>query len=245
MKEQIKELRVKLDGLAQLVKSLTGPVFAIDTALIPYNLDIDAFIQKWKENSNFMIPISLNKAIESINSHELGKSYDSLILAKAWLGKILGELGESTPYGNDGQRKTIEDIEPTADKAKVVPELRNLVPPGAVCSGEMVDTWELNGKPMDDYDNMNHIERVDWLRESIKNLAENLPNYEEWLQEQIDNFYTTVKEDSKENFSNKEEEFMSSLPILEFEFSLVYKYLCEARFWLGFELQRIREHGKA
>ncbi len=170
MKEEIKELRVKIDGLAQLVKSMTGRVFAINTSAIPDNLDIDTFIKKWKENSNFMVPMKpLESSVESINNYEISKTYDSLILAKAWLGKILGELGESAAdvqvwtYFNDGFR----------DK--------------------------------------NHIEKVDWLREKIKNMMDN----------------TT--------------DFSQELPEIELEQGFVYKYLSEARFWLEFELQRIRE----
>ena len=59
---------------------------------------------------------------------------------------------------------------------------------------------------------MNHIEKVDWLREEIKNIID-----------------TTT-------------DFSQELPEIELEQGFVYKYLSEARFWLGFELQRIREN---
>jgi len=39
----------------------------------------------------------------------------SLLLAKAWLGVIKGILSTETPYVNDGKRKTVDDIHPTAD----------------------------------------------------------------------------------------------------------------------------------
>ena len=194
MKEEIKELRVKIDGLAQLVKSMTGHVFAINTSAIPDNLDIDTFIKKWKENSNFMVPMKpLESSVESIHNYELSKTYDSLILAKAWLGKILGELGEPTPYSNDGQRKTVQDIEPTADSVRIL---------------EVEKDYIADKK----WSEMNHIEKVDWLREEIKNIID-----------------TTT-------------DFSQELPEIELEQGFVYKYLSEARFWLGFELQRIREN---
>lgn len=194
MKEEIKELRVKIDGLAQLVKSMTGRVFAINTSAIPDNLDIDTFIKKWKENSNFMVPMKpLESSVESIHNYELSKTYDSLILAKAWLGKILGELGESTPYTKDGQRKTVQDIEPTADSVRIL---------------EIEKDYIADKK----WSEMNHIEKVDWLREEIKNIID-----------------TTT-------------DFSQELPEIELEQGFVYKYLSEARFWLGFELQRIREN---
>lgn len=183
MKEEIKELRINIDGLAQLTKSLNP---------------MDC-------NTN-------NPGLKN-NSKEIEKTYDSLILAKAWLGKVLGELGESTPYANDGSRKTVEDIEPAADTAEVVPGLREpFTGKNAREAKFNIDTWELNGRPMMDWDNFNHIERVDWLREEIKNII------------------------------NEGPDASSEYPELQLEQGFIYKYLSEARFWLGFELQRIREN---
>lgn len=69
---------------------------------------------------------------------------DALSMAKAWLGKLLGEIGEQSPYGND--YKTKEDIQPTADVAVTV------------------------DSPY--YDQMGYIEKVLHLRELIQDLAE-------------------------------------------------------------------------
>lgn len=190
MIQEIKNLRVQIDGLAQLVKELKP-------------------IEKGRKYQRVSLPINLKK----INSNEINKAYDSLILAKAWLGKVLQELGEPTPYTKDGQRKTVEDIEPTADQATIVHGLREpFTGKNSREPQKSVDTWELNGRPMNDYDSMSHIERVDWLREEIKKLIDN----------------TT--------------DFSQEHPEVELEQSFVYKYLSEARFWLGFELQRIREN---
>jgi hypothetical protein len=175
MIEEIKTLRVKIDGLAQLVKELK-PI-AVSNSLE------QAF-------TDFLVFGENEYAVKFHNSKEINKAYDSLILAKAWLGKVLQELGESTPYANDGNRKAVEDIEPTADHVKVL---------------------EANYKP---WEEKAHIEKVDWLREEIKDTMSRTPNF------------------SKE------------YPEIELEQRFVYKYLCEARFWLGFELQRIRENGK-
>jgi hypothetical protein len=130
MKDQIKELRVRIDGLSQLTQELKP---------INKNEEFKAFP-------------------EYINSKEIEKTYNSLILAKAWLGKVLGELAEkefkidlekeytfkvfkcrdeyeevtclgkdlsknkkqllygqwlkdnTSPYSNDGKRKTVEDL---------------------------------------------------------------------------------------------------------------------------------------
>lgn len=195
MKEEIKELRVKIDGLAQLVKGLTGPVVAINVSAIPENIDIDTFIQKWKENSNFMVPMNpIESAVESIHNYELNKTYDSLILAKAWLGKVLGELGESTPYANDGQRKTVEDIEPIADTHRGIKHL------------EEKGNWNT------DY---NHIQKVDCLREEIEKSSKEFTVIHLKLPVEVPN------------------------PLCVNNF---FTHMSEARFWLGFELQRIREN---
>ena len=201
MKEQIKELRVKIDGLSQLVKSMDGgPKYQLDMSTKPKGLDIKEWVKIFEENNYLFVDTNQGESKGLIQSSELHKCYNSLILAKAWLGKVLGELGEPTPYTNDGDRKTVEDIEPAADSLKLPPHEDFLY-----------------GK----WGTMNHIEKVDWLRQEIKILILdvndkldliNLPN----------NSY--IKSGRYTQFVDK-----------------VYEYLCEARFWLGFELERIRE----
>jgi len=176
MKEQIKELRVKLDGLAQLTKELK-----------PY--------QECLTGMGI-----LQQIYSTQSSKEIEKAYDSLILAKAWLGKVLQELGEETPYKNDGKRKTIEDIEPAADKAIEVTDF----PIGPDNWGEGPIT-------------ASHIEKTDWLRQEIEKVVNEI--------KQIGN--------------------APNPPMLNREISIArtnaYNYLCEARFWLRFELQIIKE----
>ena len=142
------------------------------------------------------------------------------MLAKAWLGKVLGELGEETPYKNDGNRKTREDIEPAADIAETVY--------GAVSLNdskssrlEAIDTFTLNGRVMYDYTNLTHIEKVDWLREEIKQLA---------------NIVLEVNGGklNQRTYSEYEEKLQWN----------AHSYLQEARFWLGFELGRVRDESK-
>ena len=231
MKEQIIELRLRIDGISQLVKKLT-PISLFDHKI---------------EN-------------DEINSFKILKSYDSLILAKCWLGKVLGELNQDSnktvdyytyglilhndlaensdkgyyvwsdgikkevlhlkvefaskikltynevqekfrntkgikdffgefksPYVNDGIRKNIEDIEPTAD----------------VLDGHIISDIEWN--------DFNHIERVDWLRQEIQKIIS------------LD--------------------ILNSKPVFNATLYQNYtsKHLSEARFWLGFELGRVRE----
>jgi len=161
MNTEIKNLRIQIDGLAQLTKELK-PIYT----------------PGFSKKDSFK------------NSKELLKATDSLFLAKAWLGRILGEIGETTPYINDGNRKTLEDIEPTADKHKFSGEVKD------VCFQQ---DWQI----------MEHIEKVDWLREEIKDIIDNT------------------------------EDFSENIDYIELEQGFVYKYLCEARFWLGFELERV------
>jgi hypothetical protein len=40
---------------------------------------------------------------------------NELFLAKSWLGKLLGAIGEPTPYKSDGMRENVSHIEPPAD----------------------------------------------------------------------------------------------------------------------------------
>ena len=173
MKDQIKELRVKIDGLSQLVKGL---------------------------KSAYEGPLRNEPCYSMHLSKETEKCYDSFILAKAWLGKVLGELGEATPYANDGKRKSIKDIEPTADTHFEINQKHIF--------------GKEQGLISEEYLNFNHIEKVDWLRQEIQSII---------------NFNSNVEL----NFD----------PVSRSYFIWAFKYLCEARFWLGFELGRIKKSG--
>jgi hypothetical protein len=175
MKENIKALRVHIDGLAKILKS---------------TCEIDYLS-------------SVGMVHQSIMNHEMQKSYDDLILAKAWLGKVLEFIGEDSPYKNDGKRKTAADIEPTADRA----DDSTLTPPFDV----PVMWWK----------DATHIEKIDWLRERIKGLIE----------DQITEAFDLEPSDPNTNA------IISAL-------NKHVHHLHEARFWLGFELQRIRESSK-
>lgn len=61
---------------------------------------------------------SLSKQIKALKpSAEITKANNSIVMAKCWFGKLLGQLGEETPYKNDGHRTTLEDIEAVADNS--------------------------------------------------------------------------------------------------------------------------------
>jgi hypothetical protein len=205
MEREIKELRVKIDGLAQLTKELKPDSFyKLDLAKIPNGFTVNSWISVFKE-SEFTLIDSFNKTdnnepiVESIPQiyREVEKATDSLYLAKAWLGKLLGELGTATPYVNDGKRKEVKDIEPTQDVHKGIPHLLEK------------GNWNTE---------YNHIEKVDWLRTEIEKIIVDLTKW-----------YTHTP-----------------TPTREFAIARTnsYTHLCEARFQLGFELERLKNNKK-
>jgi len=193
MKEKIKQLRVEIDGLAQLCEGLK-PITRYVGEVDPYKDDT--------------IPSVL--AFPNENSQEIKEAIKSLKLSKAWLGKVLEGLGSESPYKSG--YKTAEDIEPEADKATLVcgtthPELT-----GVPVMNNSLDGFKLGVSVPANYTNMSHIEKVDWLRTEIKRIGVQL--------------YNTI--------------YFKEIGISEGE--LAYKYICEARFWLGFELGRIKNY---
>ena len=124
-------------------------------------------------------------------SFEVAEAHKHLLLGKAWLGKLLGELGNKSPYPKDGTRKTLKDIEPTADTTK-----------------------NLTIKAEGGWKELNAIEKVDYLRQEIEQLT------------------------------LKTTHMFAHLSVTrEFAIARTYSYnhLCEARFWLGFELARMKK----
>lgn len=224
MKEQITKLRIEIDGLSQLVKELNSfnntVIYELPDDKVNFNLQSPSALMRVLEvestapnhkyqgliktdygtfrfGSNF--PIDIRQYGLDLKSKEVNKCYDSLILAKAWLGKILGELGQETPYKKDGNRHSINDIEKTADVSNSPQETFG-------------NTNEvLNGM---NWTTMNHIKKVDWLRQLI------------------DNVLIIFK--TQYNLDN----YNSDIILLS---DMVEVHLSEARFWLGFELQRIKE----
>ena len=140
-RNETKELRVRIDGLGQLTKGLEEPTCYIHQAggRIIGDIGTTKIYNLWVDHSK-----------------EIGKAIDSLFISKAWLGKILGALGEDSPYPKDGTRKTVKDIEPTADTG---------VSPKKGCSFEV------------DWSSKSHIEKVDWLRQEISKVVKEIVNF--------------------------------------------------------------------
>jgi hypothetical protein len=116
---------------------------------------------------------------------------------------IIGDF--ATPYANDGNRKTVEDIEPVADTVK-----------------ESFNNYE-EEQLKQDYENKNHIEKIDWLRQNIQKLVTVVPSLRQLA-------------DYKGEATQIGDVYLYRC--------LVVQYLEEARFWLGFELGRCRKESK-
>ena len=194
MKEQIKELRVKVDGLAQLCKELK-----------PFEHKNIPIEQAFSGTGELIRAVYLKT-----NSKEIEKAVDSLYLAKAWLGKVLGELGNENPYGSG--YKTKEDIVPTQDVFVNYNDYLN----------ETTGFWT----------NKNHIEKVDWLRTQIENLIVEVKEIPVGETIRIIDVNGVLPESQK--FSAFSREFAIAR-------TNCYTHLCEARFWLGFEMSRIKD----
>ncbi len=102
-------------------------------------LNIDRIAQLVEQLASDQLPVGTS-------IHILLGCIKKLRMAKAWSGTYLGyETGSSSLYKNDGQRKTVADIEPTDSVANV----------------PTVDQSTLYGQK-------NYIEKIDYLRQEIK-----------------------------------------------------------------------------
>lgn len=82
---------------------------------------------------------TLSGYIKSLpGSPEVTKANNSITMAKCWMGKFLGLLGEETPYQNDGKRKEVKDIETATETHSTLKPLTGT-----------------------------QVEQIDWIRERI------------------------------------------------------------------------------
>jgi len=132
LKGKLKSFRIDVEGIYQMVKSLKP----VKTAVAG----------------------SYNVFTES-SSVQLVDSENYLLYAKGWAGKLLGEMGEESPYKNDGKRKSVSDIEPTDARHTESPFVH-------LGSGN----YELpNGNKV--HIGISDTERVDTLRTQVSELA--------------------------------------------------------------------------
>ena len=202
MQTKIKNLRLQLDGLAQLTEELRpSHGIAVDITKLPNKTTIKEWLELYQSTGIAIADSNIGNPITVLNENSHIKNcHHKLLYAKAWLGKCLGELGVPTPYKNDGNRKSVEDIEETADKVTQVvgfPKNHHL--------DERIEVKD-RGKEL------THIEKVDWLRQEIE---------------------IVVNEIKDINTQGQNREFAIAR-------TNAYNYACEARFELGFELERLR-----
>jgi len=162
----------------------------------------------------------ITKTQSKTNSIEITMGCCSLRLAKAWLGECLEVLGKDSKHRKkDGKRKSVKDINPIEDIS--LPQTMD----------EIID-WNCK----------NHIEKVDYIREEISNIFSIIPDYSEWVSDYAyNNICSKCSSLSKEEYAVFEEEALQNIPDWSEEMELIIKHLIEARFWFGYELERIRE----
>lgn len=215
MIEQIKELRIKIDGIAQLTKQLIQ-IASITVIKLPIE-EQELFIENWKKSAQFKSFSTIeNCSTIQLNPIPIEDASKSLLIAKAWGGKMLQELGTENPYGSG--YKTKEDIVPTQDTYSISKL--------ALQNNNLKEYFSASDSPNINWSEKNHIEKVDWLRTEIEKIVEE------------------VKALKTSLFENKGGVMVVS-SLLSREFAIArtncYTHLCEARFHLGFELARVRE----
>lgn len=218
MIEKIKEIRVQLDGLTQLTENIKNIKTKIGSGTIMgYKCDsckegfttLGTFCTNCK-NPKIGEPLISETYIEK-TSKETEEAVKSLQLSKMWLGKVLKELGTANPYP-ESKNPDNEKIEPTADTFKLFPKDLNNYNGGI--------TYNLLGINNEVLKDLNHIQKVKWLRAEIEK-AEN--NTKETYDALFDN----------EDLVNTTWLFPSIIKSIE--------YTVEAGMWLGIELGRIRD----
>ena len=218
------EYRVEIDGLIQLTESLL-PIKhdSILKVTLPEDssqemlTELQKSLEEWDKNPvSFGIPDNVKcDVIQLRQPQEILDTIKSLKLAKCWLGKSLGELGSESPYQNDGKRSSIEDIEPSADIF-----LKDLT-----VNGEQAIPNHYGGtgeKPIK-WNETNHIEKVDWLRERVKDILKKP------IKIPVNHLNLDPSNINCDRLTNSIE--------------LSCNHFSEARFHLGFELERIKNKG--
>jgi len=176
MKEQIKQLRKDIDSLAQYSNDINERLLKGTTPEPGEKIGDDG---TW--------------------SPQVDSCTQSLFMAKAWLGKLLGEYAEEASPYKDG-KSSVEHIEPTDARVDITPGGNNNTDYGTIDP----EIWA---------EDRTHVSRVDSIRQGIA-------------------------------FKINEVKHLTDLPNSR-EAAIcrtqAWVYLCEARFYLGFEFERLKQ----
>ncbi len=215
MKTKLTNLRLRIDGLIYMVDKLLNPPPIV---LKKTREMSEEEVEAWKSHMRMSFIPAEPMELQSFDPRdELKDCKKSLMLSKARIGKMLGCLGEPTPYQNDGKRKSIEDIEPVADKHR--PFGNHMVKIGVINAGTPKE------KPnFVNWETLNYIQKIDWLRQDISECV-NIVNSLDFFNE-LNNKLCKDERTSQYAFLHHCE---------------VLVQLDNARFFLGFELGKIKE----
>lgn len=149
--EEIKGLRREIDLLLQMAEVTNQGYFK--SQLISTLNSLKKERDRLLDELDFDVsPEQDHKAIADDIVKVYAHNYNyitPLFLAKGWLGKMLGALGDISPYAaNDGKRKTEKDIAPTAERV-VLSEVEHKF------------FFEMSG-----------VQRLDYLREEVQKVIE-------------------------------------------------------------------------
>lgn len=155
MKEQLKDVRIRIDGLSQLVKELNPEMFILPTSLIPKNIDANDILQFAQQNSQPIFIEESKESVQKINSTETQKCYESLLLANHWLREFSEEIG-GIDISNDTSRTEL-------GKKLYWCRLVEKDKPIAL----LADTYE----EQNDDPSVTNVEKVTWIADEIKQLT--------------------------------------------------------------------------
>lgn len=135
--EEVKEIRKVLDSVGLILKDLR-PLDGFDLSVSD------------KDMGQIHIPAELVSVVNTpVQSTEINNAEKSIFMSKAWLGKVLQYCGTPSPYPKDGERHSVKDIEPTADRMDI-------------------NVFKQS------FEGLNHVELVDKLRVTIDNITKSI-----------------------------------------------------------------------
>lgn len=83
MIKKIKELRVTIDGLAQLTKNLMPTGYIFDRAILPPNKTFSQLLEELKKEPATIVNSADKPYVQTLKSPEIENAHTSLLLAKA------------------------------------------------------------------------------------------------------------------------------------------------------------------